>query len=184
MSSNHSATAAVTDPYEWHRIGLAHLQAGRTDEAVHALEEAERRGYADAAAMLGTAYRRLGRQADAERAYLRALERTSRPEVRRRAAERLAHLYSDLGSPRAHAAVLQYLGGLRGSLLPPVPQSCVRQTPTGGYVVDDRHGLIGKARRWWRRLPRWGRAGTALISGLGSLLTAAEGVRRAIEVLH
>lgn len=75
MLSNHSATAAVTDPHEWHRIGLAHLQAGRMDEAAHALEEAERRGYADAAAALGTAYRRLGRQADAERAYLRALER-------------------------------------------------------------------------------------------------------------
>lgn len=183
MLSNHSATA-VTDPHEWHRIGLAHLQAGRMDEATYALEEAERRGYADAAAALGTAYRRLGRQVDAERAYLRALERTSRPEVRRRAAERLAQLYSDLGSPRAHAAVRQYLGGLRGPLLPPVPRSCVRQTLTGGYVVDDLHGVIGAARRWWRRLPRWGRAVTALISGLGSLLTAAEGVRRAIEVLH
>ena len=183
MLFNHSATA-VTDPHEWHRIGLGHLRTGRADEAAHALEEAERRGYADAAVALGTAYQRLGRQVDAEQAYLRALERTSQPEVRRRAAVRLARLYSDLGSPRAHASMRQYLGGLRGPLLPPIPRPRVWQSPAGGYSVDERRGPVEAARRWWRRLPRWGRALTTVTSGVGCLLTVIEGVKWAIQVLR
>jgi tetratricopeptide (TPR) repeat protein len=173
----------VTDPREWHRIGLAHLKAGRIHEASHALEEAERRGYADAALALGTAYRCLGRQLEAERAYIRAIERTSRQEVRRGAAEELAQLYSDLGSPRAHAAMRQYIGGLHGPLLPPVPRPRVHQMAEGTYVVDDRSGLVKLGRRWWRNLPRWGRAVTVLISGLGSALTAVEIFRWAIDAL-
>jgi tetratricopeptide (TPR) repeat protein len=174
----------VTDPHDWHRIGLEHLHGGRTQEAIHALEQAEQSGLADAAYELGQAYRRLARHADAEQAWLRVLRHTTRRQLRVRAGERLAELYSDLGAPRTYAEMQAYLGALRGMVSPRVPPARVQRGADGTYRVNDGRGLVRRLNDRWQRWSRPRRVMVALASVVTALLALAERLGWLMEVLR